>query len=296
MWHAARTRRDGARGEPAAPFRCDRTMSSTRLSLAAALVAAAMLAPLDRAAAQPACAAQTLAAFLAPSFACTIGPWRLAGFDYVGVSLSDEELVADPAHIGVDPFAATDAAGRATFGLAFDGFEASVHRAGAPDGISGSVATNHLSFIVEALRPTARLVGATFDGGAGIAGDDVAARFLSANAGAVVSGLTGNAECGGGSADHAGAVGATIVHVETPCVPGSVDAVRVGLSTFGIFLRDEPGEIAFSGHAGGRVDRITFVVAPTPAPTVATPEPATLGLVAGGLVALGALGRRTRDA
>jgi hypothetical protein len=263
---------------------------AARTSAAVALLAAARPAH-----AQPACADGTMADYAADGFSCRIGPWRLDSFYFdAGASANpgNSAYSAGEADILVHPFTAVDAAGRRTFGLAFDNFTSSVGVTGSPAGLSSTHAGTVMGFAVTAVRPDLLLLGARYALSASITGDAGAARYLTGRGMGSVGALP--TDCGFPIARQGGGTGSVALHDEVPCAPAPIDRVSATLASDAFLDRVAPDAVTFDGPATatGTVERVTFVVAPDQA--TVTPEPASALLMGAGLAAIGVVARRRR--
>lgn len=259
------------------------------------LLAAALLFAGRAARAQPACADGTMADYAADGFACRIGSWRLDSFYFdAGASANpgNTASTAGAADILVHPFTGVDPLGRDSFGLAFDNFTSSVTVTGSPAGISTTHALSLMGFLVSAVRPGPRLLGARYALSASITGDAGAAQYLTGRGIGSVGAFP--IDCGFPIARQAGAVGSVALDDEVLCAPTPTDLVSASVSSDAFLERAALDAVTFGGPATatGTAERVTFIVAP--GGSTVTPEPASAALMGAGLVALGLLGRRRR--
>jgi hypothetical protein len=275
---------------------CPRRLLRAAARPAAALtLTAALGAPVG---AQPACAAGALAGYLSPGFQCQLAGWRFFDFTFdADAAAVPGTSAAAPDPLGttsvLTPFAGLDALGRQTFGFDFSGF-ATVATAepGATTGPgAGAIAGAGLAFQAESIDPSDVISHTRLDyllEGTKTTPDPTTLVSL-------VQGLAGPTLTGTGAQCMA------VVDVLTGPGGGPRSAEHACLSPVQNSLRPilNVGSNAFQSldplDAGGttraRIDRITFVV---PGVTQVVPEPATLALTGGGLLALAGLARRRR--
>ena len=263
--------------------------AAIRLATLAALTAG-VGAP---AAAQPACAAGALSGYLAAGFQCQLAGWRFFGFGLQASSADSPGATATaPDALGtttfLTPFSATDALGRQTFGFGLVGFATDASVAAGPwqgpsTGISAGGAT--LFFQAESIDPSGVVSHTLLDYLVEGATPTPDLTVLAS----VVQGVAGPTPTGSGSVclgfvDLLPGSGGGPRSVEQPCASPTQNSV-LPILTIGSNVHQALDALGQAGTTRARIDRIAFVAA---GGVQVVPEPATLALVGGGLLALGA--------
>ena len=270
-----------------------RTTASRTLARSAPALALLLALPSGRAAAQASCGAATLAEYLAEGFTCRIGGWTLAdfrSFSSPSARGGAEVSVADAADVRLTPFTSTDAAGRRTFGFDFAGLTATAAADGTTSGRELAFGDVPFGFVLSAHTPGLAVTSVLTSGA-----------FLVENA--TPDMLRAGGVVGGGvTAFDAGTV--------TSCGVGTGTSAAGPTATVGGDCRAPlRGTIVVSVSAGASVDRFTGAPAPVSGfaqgsltrlefaedATAVVPEPATVALLAGGLLAVAGLAVRRRS-
>jgi hypothetical protein len=263
-----------------------------RAARAALLILAAVVPAAARA--QPACTAGALADYLAPGFACRIGAWAFDEFDYftfadasAGVSAS----VPDARLQDVRPFRRVGAGRRVEVGFTFLGGLGSIVSTTASDrGDEEGTAVAQIEFLARTRRRGARLLGVRTEHTASLDGTTPATTFLRSQSFAQVVDVFGPGTC---------LEAATL----SPAEPGFVHDEHVGwcegapphevftlLSSITRLDRDgDETPAPLFGITTATVQHVTFVTAQV------VPEPATVALVATGLLGLTLAARSRRS-
>ncbi|MDF1505553.1 hypothetical protein PYV61_21555 [Roseisolibacter sp. H3M3-2] len=261
--------------------------------LPALLSLAATLAPAP-AHAQAECAAGTLAAYLAPGFACRIDAWAFDEFDYftfVDASPGVSTFVPDAELLDVLPFRSVDADGRVSVGFEFLGLLSNVTTTASQRGDERGTAVAQVEFLAHSLLPAVGLVGARAGLSAVLDGTQPATAFALSQSFAQVVDIAGAGACldaatlspdtpGFASDEHAGT-----------CADGPSRELVVLAGSIARLDRDGDDRAAtLFAFTGGSVERVTLVT------TQVVPEPSTLARAASGLVGLAAAARRRAGA
>jgi hypothetical protein len=249
-------------------------------------------APAD---AQPACVAGPIAGYLTPGFQCQLAGWRFFDFQFNTFAFAAPGTrAAAPDALGtttfLTPFTAIDALGRSTFGFDFAGFAIDAATDAGPvadplSGVASSSAT--LVFQAESIDPTGTISHAFVD----FLLEGSTATPALTNVSSVVEAIAGATPTGTG--------GPCLGLLQQQIGPGGGPQSYEQLCAFGpqnsiwpiLIIGDNVFQSAVpegaSGAAAARFDRIGFVHRATPQAVV--PEPSTVALLTGGLLALGAL-------
>jgi hypothetical protein len=270
-----------------------RSLRRAGAPLALAVALSTVAAP--RAGAQPACAAGALDAYTASGFTCTIGNWLLHDFlfdDAGGPSATDAvATLPDPLTAMLLPFTGVDARGRATFGFDFTGMAASARVTNGTTGNEDASASFVFTFGATSLDPLDERVAHTtlefqlnnvvnvnpgrFDRFAGLfaaVGDPDLGLF-----------------CLGALAQNVGQDSKAIDRDRRCDPPRASEIVAIFFLEADLARDGGPRPLPIDGSVTAQLDRIEFAVGPA-----VVPEPATVALVGGGLLALAgvAAGRR----
>lgn len=275
-----------------------RGRATARRPLAALGVLAALaLTPAARAGAQEACAAGSLAQYLADGFRCRLGRWTVSNLSYhTGVNArggAETQPRVEAADVQVNPFLGTDAAGRATFGFDFAGLTSGVGAHGTDTGLERAHYIAQVGFFLDAGAPGLQLAGAEitggFEGGVPPVGRLRAGSTLSAS----VFQLTGRfRDCSLNLVTRSTEPGPPVRTIGEDCREPLVRRVGVNLTVGSTLNGFGPGEGPVDGFSAAALTRAGFVET-----QAVVPEPATVTLLAGGVLALAGIGwRRTRAA
>jgi hypothetical protein len=285
---------------PSRPPVLPRSTSVLRSARRGALIALLLGAPAARLDAQAACAAGTVADYTASGFSCRIGSWVLSAFDFgtdrtaVGGAAA---TVAAAQGVSLTPFLVLDAVGRTTFGFDFAGFAASVDGNGSTEGSVFGDAFVGLGLTLTSLDPGVGLGGARVLGTQRVAGvprpGDVTGTVESL-LGAVVAAIepSPTSEFCLFVWERVQTPADGVLDREGTCTEAPAPRwVGVSVSAAAQVAGHEPGAPLAAGvHTSAT--RVQFVEAPV----AAVPEPATVALLGGGLLALAGVAARRRAA
>lgn len=258
------------------------------------LLAAAALVP-TAARAQPTCAAGTLAAYLAPGFACRIGTFAFDEFDFFGfedASAGVSTFAPDAALLDVRPFRRVGADGHVAVGFDFFGLGSSVTTTGSARGGERGTAVAQIQFLAHALTPDAGLVGARAGLTALLDGTAPGTTFASTRSFAQILDIAGGAMCLDATTPSPAGSGFVVdEHVGT-CAGAPAREIFALMGNGARLDRDGNDRPAtLFAFTAGTVQSVTFVTAQV------VPEPSTVVLTASGLLGLAAARRRrTRGA
>lgn len=258
-----------------------------RRALRAALAPLVLaVAPLARAEAQPACVAGTLASYTAAGFSCTLGGYRVhkLGFDgSAHVQDGAEALAVDPALTMLRPFTSVDAAGRTTFGFDLVDFTVAAGSHGTTGLVERSEAYGGLGFWLAPLAPQTRLVAAHLEGafdGFNRTSDLLVTETV---VGANVDQVAGSGYCPTWWVQP-GIVGSSTFRVGGTCTAPLDGEIVVAVAASAQAARLFDGTEPIDGFTLGAATRVEFTQA-------TVPEPGTVALLGGGLVAMLGAGR-----
>jgi hypothetical protein len=261
---------------------------ATRTFRAARRAALALLltVPAARAEAQGDCATGTLASYLTQGFSCRIGGWTFLNFESIGdgSALNGAEMLpVDPATAVLTPFVGTDASGRTTFGFDVADFATAAGSHGTTHGFESSNVFANLNFLLVGTAPQLRVVEARVTGatdGFNLTPDRLrTVGMLYGN----VQEASGPGFCLGEFPDTGPLPGT--VAIGGPCSGALGGELVVNLAISSTASREGVSTVPVDGFSLVSISRVQFTQA-------VVPEPATVTLVAGGVLALAGVARR----
>jgi hypothetical protein len=269
--------------------------SAARRALRRAAFLLLVAAPAAPAGAQDACASGSLAQYLTAGFACRIGAWTLHEFSANSSTRAAggaKAVAAEMDAVRITPFVGVDGADRATFGFDLGGMHTAAGSHGTTSGIERANAFASLGFWLVADAPGRTVAGVqafgTFEGSNLTPG---VLRVGSTYGGSAFSLDGGFVDCAVGFANST-APGGPPASVGGDCARPLSGRIFVNMGASSTADRIGALEGTLDGFSGVALTRVAFTEG---APAV-VPEPATVALVAGGLVGLAGVGARKRRA
>jgi hypothetical protein len=246
------------------------------------------LLPAARADAQGDCATGTLASYLTAGHSCRIGGWTFREFDSLRdhVALNGAEVLpVDPDAAVLTPFVGADASGRTTFGFDVAGFVTAAGSHGTTHGFESSDVFATLNFWLVSAAPRLRVVETRVSGvtdGFNLTPDRLrTVGMLGGN----VQEASGPGWCLGEFPDTGPLPGT--VAIGGPCSGALAGELVVNLAISSTASRQGVGSVPVDGFSLVSIARIEFTQA-------VVPEPATVALLGGGLLALAGVARARR--
>jgi hypothetical protein len=255
---------------------------ATRTFRAARRAALALLltVPAARAEAQGDCATGTLASYLTQGFSCRIGGWTFLNFESRGdhvVINGAEVLPVDPGATILTPFVGTDASGRTTFGFDLAGFVTAAGAHGTTQGFESSDVFATLDFLLVGATPQLRVVDTRVAGETDGFNETPAILRTESFLGGNVQEASGPGFCLGEFPTTGPLPGA--VAIGGPCSGPLGGELVVNLAISSTASREGVSAVPVDGFSLVSISRVQFTQA-------VVPEPATVTLVAGGVLAL----------
>jgi hypothetical protein len=256
------------------------------------LVAALTAALPARAEAQMACPVAPVGTYYATGFACQLAGWRIYDLNFLNAGGPTPGGTA-PSELGtiLTPFTGTDARGRQTFGFEFTDFASGAAIVNGQTGDEFEGGSGLLTFSLSSLDPARRRLA-----GAGVT---FALSASSATPGLLT--LISDAEAEVFDTDLGGPLclfvrqelrgpGSVSGSPEDDCALPLPTNLFAGANLSSFALRAAGGTAPITGATSAGIARLSFTIAPPQA----IPEPSMVGLLAGGLLGLGALRARRR--